>query len=130
MTYFKSTLGLTLLRDVILGPERFDPAFRRFIAALAYKHPTPSDFFRFMQSEGARDLSWWWRGWRQNNWSLDLAVTGVSYPGGDRVKGADVAVETHDKLVRPAVLEVRYAGGATRRLAARRWRPGSCGPRR
>lgn len=27
-----------------------------------------------------------------------------------------MTVETHDKLVRPAVLEVRYAGGATRRL--------------
>ena len=41
VTYFKSALGLVLLREEILGPERFDPAFRRFIAAWAYKHRSP-----------------------------------------------------------------------------------------
>ena len=54
VTYFKSALGLVLLREQILGPERFDPAFRAFIAAWAFKHPTPADFFRFMDSETRR----------------------------------------------------------------------------
>ena len=40
VTYFKSALGLVLLREQILGPERFDPAFRRFIAAWACKART------------------------------------------------------------------------------------------
>ncbi|MDB5434670.1 MAG: Peptidase rane alanine aminopeptidase, partial [Phenylobacterium sp.] len=48
VTYFKTAFGLTLLREDILGPERFDPAFRKFIADWAYKHPKPSDFFRAM----------------------------------------------------------------------------------
>ena len=34
LTYFKSALGLVLLREQILGPERFDWAFRKFIARL------------------------------------------------------------------------------------------------
>src|SRR5690606_21949362 len=72
LAYFKGALGLVLLREQILGPERFDPAFRRYIATWAYKHPTPSDFFRFMESEAGEDLSWWWRGWYFNNWQLDL----------------------------------------------------------
>ena len=67
-----------LLRDQILGPERFDPAFRKFIRDWAYKHPSPSDFFRAMDSDGGEDLSWFWRGWYFNNWNLDLAVTKVS----------------------------------------------------
>ena len=54
VTYFKSALGLVLLREQILGPERFDPAFRRFIAAWAFKHPKPADFFRAMESETRR----------------------------------------------------------------------------
>ena len=56
VTYFKSALGLILLREQILGPERFDPAFRRFIAAWAFKHPKPADFFRAMESESGRGL--------------------------------------------------------------------------
>ena len=117
VTYFKAALGLRLLRDEILGPERFDPAFRKYIAAWAYKHPKPSDFFRAMASEGGEDLSWWWRGWFMENRQLDLAVTAVAYVEGDPRKGASVTVETHDKLVAPSSVAVRYDDGTTRRVA-------------
>ncbi|MGC1303166.1 MAG: hypothetical protein WA840_12415 [Caulobacteraceae bacterium] len=116
VTYFKSAYGLTLLRNEILGPERFDPAFRKFIADWSFKHPKPSDFFRAMESEGGEDLSWWWRGWYLNNWRLDLAVTDVAYIDGDPAKGARIAVEARDKLVLPTVLEVRYDDGSVQRL--------------
>jgi hypothetical protein len=119
VTYFKSALGLVLLREQILGPERFDPAFRRFIAAWAFKHPKPADFFRMMQSETGEDLGWWWRGWYANNWQLDLAVTGIrSVPGGSAVR-----VETRDKLIMPVTLRVTFADGTRRdiRLPAETW---------
>ena len=94
VTYFKSALGLVLLREQILGPERFDPAFRRFIAAWAFKHPTSADFFRFMDSEAGEDLSWWWRGWYANNWQLDLAATGITpFPAKAGQHGSLVRVE-------------------------------------
>ena len=117
VTYFKSALGLTLLRNEILGPDRFDPAFRKFIADWAFKHPKPSDFFRAMASAGGEDLSYWWRGWYLNNWQLDFAVTGVSYIDNNPAHGAHVGVATLDKLVLPTLLEVRYQGGATTRIA-------------
>lgn len=120
VTYFKSALGLVLLREQILGPERFDPAFRRFIAAWAYKHPKPADFFRAMESDAGEDLSYWWRGWYQNNWQMDLAVAGI-----ERAKDGTplVRVEARDKLVMPVTLRVTYAGGRTRdiRLPAETW---------
>ncbi len=50
--YFKGAYGNVLLREQILGPERFDWAFRKYIRDWAFKHPSPSDFFRAMQSEG------------------------------------------------------------------------------
>jgi hypothetical protein len=116
LTYFKSALGLTLLRNDILGPDRFDPAFRKFISDWAFKHPKPSDFFRAMESEGGEDLSWWWRGWYMNTWALDLAVTDVAYIEGSPAKGALITVEILDKLVMPSLVEVRYADGHTQRI--------------
>jgi hypothetical protein len=120
VTYFKSALGLVLLREQILGPERFDPAFRRFIATWAYRHPQPADFFRAMESEAGEDLSYWWRGWYANNWQLDLAVTGI-----EAAKDGTplVRVASRDKLVMPATLRVGYADGKTRdiRLPAETW---------
>lgn len=111
VTYFKTAFGLTLLREDILGPERFDPAFRKYIADWAFKHPKPSDFFRAMESAGGEDLSYFWRGYFLNNWSHDMAVTSVAYVGGDPTKGAQVTVQNLGQLVLPATLRVTYANG-------------------
>jgi Peptidase family M1 domain len=116
VTYFKSALGLILLREQILGPERFDWAFRRFIRDWAYRHPTPSDFFRAMESEGGEDLSWFWRGWYMNNWTLDLAVTKVAYVDGNPAKGAIVSIENRDQLVMPVTIQVDFGDRSHQRL--------------
>ncbi len=120
VTYFKSALGLVLLREQVLGPERFDPAFRKFIAAWAFNHPKPADFFRAMESDAGEDLSWWWRGWYANTWQMDLAVTGIAAAkdGTPLVK-----VESRDRLVMPVTLRVTYADGhkTDLRLPAESW---------
>jgi hypothetical protein len=105
-TYFKAALGLVLLREQIIGPERFDPAFRKYIATWAYRHPSPSDFFRLMESEAGEDLSWFWRGWFAHNWQLDMAV--------DKVAGSLVTVSNLDQLVMPATLRVTFDDKSTR----------------
>jgi Peptidase family M1 domain len=115
VTYFKSALGLILLREQILGPERFDWAFRRFIRNWAYRHPTPSDFFRTMESEGGEDLSWFWRGWYMNNWTLDLAVKSVAYVDGNPAKGAIVTIENRGQLVMPVTIQVDFGDGSHQR---------------
>jgi hypothetical protein len=123
VTYFKAAFGLTLLREDILGPERFDPAFRKYVADWAFKHPKPSDFFRAMESAGGEDLSWFWRGYFLNNWKHDLAVTKVAYVDGDPAKGAEVTVENRDQLVLPATLRITYKTGAKKdlRLPVETW---------
>jgi len=114
-TYFKAALGLVLLREQIVGPERFDPAFRKYIATWAFRHPTPSDFFRLMESETGEDLGWFWRGWYANNWELDLAVT--------KVAGTKVTLANLDRLVMPATLRVTFADRSTRdiRIPVETW---------
>jgi len=42
--YNKPGFGLRMLRESILGPDRFDYAFKQYIARWAFKHPTPYDF--------------------------------------------------------------------------------------
>jgi hypothetical protein len=124
VTYFKAALGMVLLREQVLGPERFDPAFRRFVAAWAFKHPTPVDFFRAMDSEAGEDLSWFWRGWFYNNWQLDLAATAIKpFPDKAPFKGSLVTVQSLDKMVMPVTLRVTFADGKSRdiRLPAETW---------
>jgi hypothetical protein len=116
ITYFKSAFGLVLLRERILGPERFDWAFRKFIRDWAYKHPSPSDFFRAMESGAGEDLSWFWRGWYFNNWTLDMAVTSVAPAKGGWSKGAVATIANLDPLVMPATVEVDYADGSKKRI--------------
>ncbi|WP_426688594.1 M1 family metallopeptidase [Rhodanobacter ginsengiterrae] len=116
ITYFKGAFGMVLLREQIIGPERFDPAFRKYIATWAYKHPSPSDFFRFMESETGEDLGWFWRGWFEHNWQLDLAVQKVAPIDGNWSHGADITVANLDRLVLPATLEVTYADGSKQQV--------------
>ena len=113
ISYFKTAYGLTLLREDILGPDRFDPAFRKFIRDWAYKHPKPADFFRSMESEGGEDLAWFWRGWFYNNWPNDLALDGVTYVDNDPAKGAKIAVSNLGQLVLPATLRIAFKDGSS-----------------
>lgn len=48
--YYKPQYALLLLRNHIIGPERFDHAFKTYIERWAYKHPAPFDFFRTMEN--------------------------------------------------------------------------------
>jgi len=109
--YFKPAFGLVLLRDRILGRERFDYAFRRYIRRWAYKHPTPQDFFRSIEDGAGEDLGWFWKEWFARNWSYDVAVTGVEYVDGDPSKGALVTLLNKDRMVFPVALRATEAGG-------------------
>ena len=112
VVYFKPALGLVLLREVILGPDRFDYAFKKYIGRWAYKHPAPEDFFRTMNNESGEDLSWFWREWFYNNWQLDLAVQSVSYQSNDYKNGADITIANLQKMAMPATIEVVFKDGS------------------
>ena len=108
VSYFKGAYGMVLLREQILGKERFDWAFRKYVRDWAYKHPSPSDFFREMSSEGGEDLGWFWRGWYMNNWRFDMAVTAI--------EGDHITVANKGQLVFPATVEVTYNDGSKARF--------------
>jgi len=116
ITYFKAALGLELLREQIIGPERFDYAFRNYIHKWAYKHPQPDDFFRSMDNGAGEDLSWFWKGWFYNNYQLDLALIDARYVDKNPSKGIQVTVANKEQMAMPFTIEVKLKDGSKYRM--------------
>jgi hypothetical protein len=114
--YFKPSVGLQLLREVILGQDRFDGAFRYYINNWAYKHPTPWDFFHAIENYSGETLDWFWRGWFLENWKVDIAVLGFEYPKNDSSQGAIITIQNLEKLPMPVTVEIKEANGKTGRV--------------
>ncbi|MFN3802273.1 M1 family metallopeptidase [Belliella pelovolcani] len=111
VAYMKPALGLMMLREYVLGHERFDRAFKSYIRTWAYKHPQPSDFFNHMENVTGENLDWFWKGWFYSNANIDLAVEGV-YP-----YGANYVVVFSNKgdMPMPVNFEITYEDGSKER---------------
>jgi hypothetical protein len=112
LAYFKTAFGMVLLREVVLGPDRFDYAFRNYIKRWAFKHPAPVDFFRSMDNAAGADLGWFWKGWFYHNWQLDQAVTGLKYVQDDVTKGSLITIENKEQMPMPVPVTIKEANGA------------------
>lgn len=109
--YLKPGYGLELLRNEILGADRFDYAFKEYIKRWAYKHPTPWDFFKTMDNVSGEDLSWFWRGWFIENYRLDQAIEKVEYTDNKPDKGAEVTIHNLGQMAMPITLSYETIAG-------------------
>ena len=98
--YQKPALMMQTLRYEVLGKERFDHAFREYIKAWAYKHPTPADFFRLMRDASGMDLDWFWRDWIFTTARLDQAV--------DSVGAEKIFLANRGTMTLPLEMDVTY----------------------
>lgn len=117
LVYFKPAFGLVLLREQILGEDRFDYAFKKYIERWAFKHPSPDDFFRTMENESGEDLGWFWKEWFYNNWQFDVAIQSVSYTNDDAKNGADITIANLQKMALPITIEVILKNGSNMMLS-------------
>ncbi len=124
--YQKPGAGLTMLRNHILGTERFDYAFKTYIKRWAFKHPTPWDFFRTMENVAGEDLSWFFKAWYINTSKLDQGIKDVKYVENDAAKGALITIENLEEMALPVVLVVKEENGKTDtvKLPAEIWQRG------
>ena len=109
--YRKPGMGLELLRNEILGQDRFDYAFKTYINKWAYKHPTPWDFFRVMDNAAGEDLSWFWKGWFIENYTLDQAIVEVNYENDLTSNPAIVTIANLDQMAMPFTLSYTTKSG-------------------
>ena len=112
--YQKPALMMSLLRDEVLGRDRFDRAFRDYIRTWAFKHPTPSDFMRLMRDDSGMELDWFWRGWIVTTARLDQSVDSVTTrPEG----GSNIWLGNRATMVMPAQLALTFDDGTTTDVA-------------
>ncbi|MFA6082946.1 M1 family metallopeptidase [Mucilaginibacter sp.] len=125
-SYVKPALGLTILREQILGEDRFDYAFRTYIKRWAFKHPTPFDFFHTMDNAAGEDLSWFWNEWFMTTWKLDQGVKGIDYKDDDPTKGSLITIENLEEMALPVTALIKEENGksGTVKLPAEIWQRG------
>ena len=100
--YTKPAAALLHLREVVMGPELFDYAFKEYARRWAFKHPKPADFFRTMEDASAVDLDWFWRGWFYSTDHVDVSIDNVRWfqmaseePGFEnRVKASQINISS------------------------------------
>jgi hypothetical protein len=109
LQYQKVAYSLGLLRNHILGVERFDAAFRKYIRDWAYKHPTPWDFFRSMDSSVGEDLTWFWKSMFLENYRLDQKIAKVESAVG---RQPQITIENINKAAMPLLVDITYTDGS------------------
>ncbi len=109
LEYAKTAFGLKLLREFVIGPKRFDPAFKAYIKRWAFKHPQPSDFFRTIEDYTGEDLSWFWRGWFYSTHLLDQSIDSVKSDSALTL----VYLSNKRGLVMPTEIQATFSDGRT-----------------
>ena len=124
--YRKPAAVLLTLRDHVVGREAFDRAFREYIRRWAFRHPTPADFFRTIESYTGQDLSWFWRGFFYGTGVLDIGIDSVSSAAVNGDYRAMVTLSKHSDIPFPVGLRLKLADGSTQdaRLPALIWKDG------
>ena len=110
--YVKPGVGLQLLREEILGHEAFDDAFQTYIRRWAFKHPTPSDFFRTMEDVSGRRLDWFWRQWFVENARFNQSIDTVATTTKNDTLHVAVQYGNRERGVLPIHVRFTFADGS------------------
>jgi hypothetical protein len=124
--YEKPSLGLMILREQVLGEDRFDYAFKTYIQRWAFKHPTPWDFFRTMDNASGEDLTWFWNEWFFTTWKDDQAIKAIDYNNDDPSQGSLITIENLEEMALPVTISIKEENGKTGivKLPAEIWQRG------
>jgi Peptidase family M1 domain len=109
-SYDKMATNVRALR-ALLGDSVFLAAYRTYGLRWQYKHPTPYDFFNTFNSLAGRDLSWFWRTWWYETWTLDQAIGAVRTVNGK----LEVTIEDRGLAPMPVRLAITRRDGRVER---------------
>jgi aminopeptidase N len=107
-TYDKMATNLIALRG-LLGDEKFLRCYHEYGARWLNKHPSPWDFWNTFNWCSGQDLSWFWRTWWYETWTLDQAIQSVTPDGA----GLRVTIEDKGLAPMPVRLAITRTTGAT-----------------
>lgn len=110
-TYTKTAVVLRMLEGV-LGKETTRRALREYGRRWQWKHPSAYDFFHTFDDVAGRDLSWFWRTWFYEPWTLDQAIASVTTSG----DSTTIALEDRGLAPMPVPLAITRADGRVDRV--------------
>jgi hypothetical protein len=112
-SYQKPAAILTALKGV-LGAELFGEIHQEMFKQWSFRQMSPFDMFAFFESRAGRDLSWFWRSWYFETWSMDHAIETVEETDNETI----IHIRDYGNAVMPIHLtytindgtEIDYAG--------------------
>ena len=107
-SYAKPASVLEALRTM-LGADTFNRGYQNYLRTWRFKHPLPWDFFDSFNTAAGQDLSWFWRSWYYETWTLDQAVGSVTATPA----GTEIVVRDLGDVPMPARLTITLADGTT-----------------
>ncbi len=110
-SYDKMSMILVALREVV-GDDTFLRAYREYGRRWTGKHPTPYDLWNTFNDVSGRDLSWFWRVWFFETWTLDQAVATVRFAG----DSTEIIIEDRGLVPMPVRLAVTRADRSVQQL--------------
>jgi len=94
----------------LMEEKGIDNPLKDFILSWEGKHPTPYDFFHFMENLYGDDLSWYWNAWYFNFNAPDLGLSLKSDPG-------KLMVTNHGGIPLPVEIDIEYKDGHTQHIS-------------
>lgn len=107
-SYAKPASVLEALRTM-LGADAFNRGYQNYLRTWRFKHPLPWDFFDSFNTAAGQDLSWFWRSWYYETWTLDQAVGSVTVTPA----GTEIVVRDLGDVPMPARVTITLADGTT-----------------
>jgi hypothetical protein len=109
-SYEKMATNMISLRALV-GDSAFLSAYRQYGLRWQYKHPSQFDFFNSFNASTGQDLSWFWRTWWYETWTLDQAIARVDV----QRDAAVVTIEDKGLAPMPVRLVITRSGGRVER---------------
>ncbi|HEU6449789.1 MAG TPA: M1 family metallopeptidase [Gemmatimonadaceae bacterium] len=109
--YVKAPLALHALGGVV-GDSAVRSAFAGYARAWRYKHPSPWDFFMYMDRALRRDLGWFWNSWWFTTQSFDQGIANVKQANGTLT----LTVADHGGMPMPVIARVDFTDGSSRTI--------------
>jgi hypothetical protein len=121
--YRKTAWGLELLRNVVVGAERFDYAFKKYTEAWAFKHPTPYDFFHTINNAAGEDLNWFWKSWFFSAGKLDQSISMIKRTNDSTF----ITIENKGEVIMPVIAKLYQSNGTSEiiKLPVEIWQHGN-----
>jgi hypothetical protein len=106
--YVKAPVALHALGGIV-GDSAVRAALAGYARAWRFKHPSPWDFFMFMQRSLGQDLGWFWNAWFFATQTFDQGIAAVTLSR-DR---ATVTVHDDGEMAMPVIARAEFSDGTS-----------------